>query len=294
MKCPLCLKNNSEPFEIYTQEAKVKGKCGAIKCGNCNLIYLEDYSKDRSYIYNDDYYVFAKSEEKSEPLIAESKKETFRHLLGLLLKYTDPKGKKLLDLGTAKGYLLDVAAEMGFDCYGLDICKYTSEKAAERFPAKIFTGTVEEAGYGDSQFDVITVTDLIEHIRDPVSFFGEVNRIIKPGGLLLFTVPNTDSFTRKILGKNWFNYKYEHVTYWNKRAVKFVAEKYNFEILQAGKNKKRFNLIYYHHYLKKFSIFGIEKLFLFSYRFIPSPLKKVYFNNPLLGELLVIAKSNKK
>ncbi|MDP2749604.1 MAG: class I SAM-dependent methyltransferase [Nanoarchaeota archaeon] len=291
MKCPLCFENNVHFFDIYTQEADKK-KCRALKCKKCGLVYLEDYKKDRSKIYGENYAAWSKSEEATEQLVAKAKKEAFSYQLGLLTKFFDPKNKNLLDIGTGKGYLLDVAAKKGFDCYGLDISKYAAKHAEKKFPGKIFIGSLSKAGY-KQKFDVITITAVIEHISDPLSFLSDINKALKPGGYLLVMTPNTNSLIKKVMGKNWFQYKYEHITYWNKKSLKFLLGKYDFKMLVCKNNIKRFNLTYYSLYFQRYSLFGMEKIFLFIYKLLPEFIKKSYFTNPLTSEILVVARKNK-
>lgn len=291
MLCPLCSTANQEALDIETQEAGTQRRCQAWRCRDCGLIFLDDYAADRSHIYGDDYTVWGRSSEGDEPVIAASKRSAFRHQLRALLPHIEPAGKRLLDVGTGRGYLLEVARESGFDCQGLDISAYAAGKAEVNFPGRIFRGRLEEAGYDDESFDVVTMTDLLEHVSDPRSLMAEVRRILKPGGLLFVITPNTDSLTRKLLGRRWFQYKYEHVIYWNRRSLHRLLGMFSLEPLLARNNLKRFSLAYYRHYFQKYSLFGpVSGVFLAVYPFLPPRLRNWFFGNPVTGELLLIAR----
>lgn len=290
MLCPLCGKDNEKAFEVITQEAGAEKHCRALEC-ECGLIYLDDYDKDRSAIYGDDYTVWGRSREADEPIIAESKRAAFADQLAALKPFIDPSGKKLLDIGTGKGYLLDVASKMGFDCRGLELSSYAAEKAAERHAGRIFTGTIEKAKYDGASFDVVTQTDLIEHIGDPKSLMAEISRVLKPGGLVFIITPNTDSWTRRFFGKRWFQYKYEHVIYWDPRSLRRLLDLFGFETLTLRNNRKRFRLSYYNDYFKKYAFLGpVGRLFPKLYRLLPKGMKEISFSNPMTGEMLVIAR----
>lgn len=227
-------------------------------------------------------------------MVLSSKKEAFRDQLFLLKRYIEPKGKTLLDIGTGKGYLLEIASEMGFEVYGIDVSEYCTKVSKSKFGERITMGRFEEVKYNDEMFDVITMTDFIEHISSPHYVLKEVYRILKKNGLILLTTPNSNSFTRKVLGKDWFQYKYEHVIYYNRKSLSYLLEKNNFSILEIRRNVKRFKIGYYYHYLKKYSIFGIEKVFTFIFPYLPLFVKKISFPNVITGEMIVIGKKHKK
>lgn len=48
---------------------------------------------------------------------------------------------------------------------------------------------LEELTFADSAFDLVITEDVFEHIRDDGRAFAEVYRVLKPGGVHLFTVP---------------------------------------------------------------------------------------------------------
>ena len=43
--------------------------------------------------------------------------------------------------------------------------------------------------YGDDSFDLVITSDIFEHVRKPFAGFSEVNRVLKPGGVHVFSVP---------------------------------------------------------------------------------------------------------
>lgn len=292
MNCPLCQTETSEALKISISDTEKK-EGRAFQCKNCGLIFLEDYNEDRTKIYGSEYSVWAQSNEGFGQSIGEAKRQTFRRQLGYLTVQMDPQGKKLLDIGTGKGYLLETAKEIGFDCWGVEISEYAAKVAEKKFPGKIFNGVLEKAGFANSSFDVVAMTDVFEHIADPLSFFAELRRIVKHDGIVLIATPNADSLSRKILGKNWFQYKYEHVLYWNKKSIEFLFDRFGFEMLRAKNNYKWLSLEYYNQYFRRYPLLTGGKIFLFAYRFTPHFLRKKHLVNFLTGEMLVVAKLKK-
>jgi SAM-dependent methyltransferase len=52
---------------------------------------------------------------------------------------------------------------------------------------------VQRLTYPDASFDAVTSTEVFEHVPDDRRAFDEVHRVLRPGGVLVFTVPLMDS-----------------------------------------------------------------------------------------------------
>ena len=108
----------------------------------------------------------------------------------------DP-GTRILDLGCGSGALLERLAGMGYrQLTGVDI----------RPPAVTAAIRVEQADLDqfrldapDGSFDLVLAVEVIEHIENPGLFLAELARLLRPGGLALFTTPNLHSAQAKLL-----------------------------------------------------------------------------------------------
>lgn len=56
-------------------------------------------------------------------------------------------------------------------------------------PISYVVGRIENAPLASEDFDVVLALDILEHLDDDVAGVGEMTRLLKPGGLLLLTVP---------------------------------------------------------------------------------------------------------
>ena len=115
-----------------------------------------------------------------------------RMLLKEISRY-QPRGR-FLDIGCGYGYLLKFAKEeYGYETYGIEPNEQLAETCREsRGLPNIFHGTLHEADYESGYFDVVTVTDVLEHLPDPSAALNEINRLLASGGMLLIKVPNAD------------------------------------------------------------------------------------------------------
>jgi SAM-dependent methyltransferase len=85
-----------------------------------------------------------------------------------------------------------------------DISEYavsvTQKNLADFGRAAVIVLNAEDLPYQDETADLIVCFDVIEHLANPEKFFEHAYRILKPGGLLLFTTPNPESFGAKVKG----------------------------------------------------------------------------------------------
>ncbi len=97
---------------------------------------------------------------------------------------------RLLDLGCGAGTLLQAAARAGWAAEGLDVSR-TAAQHVSSLGFKVFCGGILEASYPNARFDVVTASELVEHVPDPRELVTEVARILRPGGLFWLTTPHS-------------------------------------------------------------------------------------------------------
>jgi len=106
----------------------------------------------------------------------------------------------ILDCGTANGdFIGQIAKGVGMkNIYGLDLDSYVSD--SNRHFLKDFKVTDLNCGkipYGDSFFDIVTAWCVIPHLENPHNFIREAHRVLKEGGLFIFTLVNTESLLHR-------------------------------------------------------------------------------------------------
>lgn len=139
--------------------------------------------------------------------------------------------KKLLDLGSNKGYLTEFFKNKGYDAYGLEFNKELVEFSKKNGKAKYMQGSVENIPFKDNSFDVILCLASLEHFVDRSRAMKEINRVSKKDGKVIFTVPNTWSyfFIRSFITfilrgeKAWKNVHYQqNYFHWQHQIHQFL------------------------------------------------------------------------
>ncbi len=114
---------------------------------------------------------------------------------------------RLIDVGCGLGFFIDKATKYYF-CHGIDASEYAITAAKKRNNnASLSVGDANSLNFGSDFFDIITCFDVLEHLKSPEIALGEFNRTLKNGGILLVSVPNTESIGLKWKGKEWFGYR---------------------------------------------------------------------------------------
>lgn len=293
MPCPICNSSLLKPVRAISQETQEPRDLELYQCETCLVIFTIDYKKSRSSIYeSEEYAAWGKSTPEDLEEIGESKKDAFRAQLKPLLSQINPEGKKALDVGTGFGYLMQVAEEKGFAVWGLDPSPVQARSSSKKFPARVFQGDLSGAEYESDFFDVVFLTDVLEHLPDPEGTLKEIQRILKPGGWLFIISPDSDSLSRWLFGKKWFQYKYEHLFYFNRCSLDYLLAKTGFALFSFQPNRKKFTPAYYYHYFEKYSFSWFGRFFRRIYKFLPHSIKHFSFSNPMTGEFLALARKN--
>ena len=83
----------------------------------------------------------------------------------------------------------------------------------------------------DQNFDVITLFDVLEHLINPSEILDKIFNILKKGGLVSIYVPNYDSASRILMGKDaHFIWPTHHLNYFNILTISDFLERRGFQI----------------------------------------------------------------
>jgi len=109
------------------------------------------------------------------------------------LEKVAPGRGELLDVGCAMGVFLNLARRRGWRPTGVDPSRIAAQRAKEWFGLSVTVGELEKLQFPSTHFDVVTLWDVLEHLRDPVAYLQEIWRILKEEGLLLIQTINVDN-----------------------------------------------------------------------------------------------------
>ncbi len=187
----------------------------------------------------------------------------------ILSRYVDTKGKKILEIGSGYGVsLVSWTKKLNLNVTGIEPEGEGFSETVEISKNlcilngvskdKIVATAGEKLPFGNDSFDIVYSANVIEHTSDPKAILSEAIRVLKPGGVLHFEMPNYTSYFEghymimmpPVLFKSllpwWVKNIYhrdasfaeklhtEINPFWLRKTLKNIAKKYPLEIISLG------------------------------------------------------------
>ncbi len=206
-----------------------------VRCTQCGLVYQSPRSNNDHIndYYPPEYPPFSSQKHLTSWLLKKAINYGLEKRCNIVTHYK--KNGRLLDFGCATGDFLHVMAQKsGWDLYGIDINSYAVDIAKTKH-LRVFAGTLDEAKFPDKYFDVITLWEVLEHLRDPIGILKKINDILKPDGLVIIRVPNLQSIDEKMFGKYWAGYDApRHLYVFSPQTIRKILNLAGFEIIEMN------------------------------------------------------------
>ncbi len=227
--CPLC--GQQAHTRLYTE----RGVLGIVGCTACSLIYVSPRLRNPEEVYWGDA---AKYVDEARLIFAgraaHHRDPNYLDDLRVIERFK-PTGT-FLDIGTNMGFFMRQTRGRGWTVTGVEPSESLSELARTHFGLDVRTCFLEDAKFPDTHFDVVTMTDVFEHISEPRPMLREIRRILKADGIL--KVPNGPFNVFKLrvltaLGRlsmlDIFD-SYEHVVHYSSRTLRQMLEREGFRV----------------------------------------------------------------
>jgi SAM-dependent methyltransferase len=141
--------------------------------------------------------------------------------------------RRLLDIGSGPGYFLLHGQQRGWEVTGIEPSRRAAEHA-RTLGVEIIEEFLDEALAARlGQFDVVHMSEVLEHIPDPKALLRIAHRLLKPGGVLCAVVPNDYSPFQLALRKTndiepWWVAPPHHLNYFDFDSIDKLLRKTGF------------------------------------------------------------------
>ena len=189
-----------------------------LRCEECGLAFMRDQPAASNL--EPQYLEDASSTVSYYQATVRADSLTFRRRLSLMAKF-QPQGGCLLDVGCSIGTLMSVAREMNWQVEGLEPNPKAANLARQKgFPVYEGFLNVDFARKHMGTYQCVVMSDVIEHLPDPLVAVRMVRELLAPGGFLLLCTPNVESYWCKR-----FQLKpMEHISLFNSNNLRLMLE----------------------------------------------------------------------
>lgn len=283
--CPIC--PGAPARRTFTKDSYP-----VYRCMSCACEFLEPQPNDQalSEIYDAEYFL-GDHDEASDRRVAALKSATSALYLDRLSTALAGHGRCLVEVGCGSGDLLLQAQSRSFEVNGVEYSTTAAATANRRLGAELVrTGTIENAALPAGHFDAVVACDVIEHTRNPKSFLERAHALLRPGGVVFLVTPSLNSWSRKLLGRRWMEYKIEHLFYFGRRSLNRLLTDAGFESPVFANNRKVLSLDYVYRHFERFSVPGLTPIFRLIRRCAPESLAQRHWVLPASGILVTARK----
>ena len=203
-----------------------------LECLSCRLIFLQKKNEPNS---DQNIYANYYKEETGERFenIVEFVVKVFRFWRALKIFLLNPKGKKILDIGSGRGWMLYFLKK--YFKYNVAVGTQISENAyrfsRDKLGLEIYNKDLLDLELNSAKFDIITLWHVLEHVPAPEAYIQRISELLENDGLILIEVPNFNSWSRILSKKRWLAMDpAHHVTFFTPDSLGDLLEKYNFKI----------------------------------------------------------------
>lgn len=196
-----------------------------------------------------------------------------RQLFSLLSDYVDPKdfkNFKLLDVGCSAGDITAYFSKFAGKTVGVDVDKNAIRLAKERYANRknltFIVASASKLPFDNESFDIVLCNQVYSYVADPEKLMNEIYRVMKKGGICLFTGDNLlrpieplynlpfirllpKNLTKQILKLLGYKKIYigSYKTLWGIKKLlgRFELEDYTIKVLKNPKKYNFSNLIKY-------------------------------------------------
>jgi len=131
--------------------------------------------------------------------------------------------KTVLEVGCGLGYLTYALRKRGIDARGVDLSFVAVSEARERFGDFYEIATLADLRSRAERYDLVLMTELIEHVERPIELVREALGLIAPGGAVFITTPNRDFYPPAAIWQT--EPAPVHVWWFSERSVEKIAER---------------------------------------------------------------------
>jgi SAM-dependent methyltransferase len=191
--CPLCGHDRTDRIFKRTWRART---WWLARCASCGLHFTQPppSASDVRGFYEGDYHSELRDPGAAERLFGPK----YRRYVDFVRPHLAPRSTTL-DVGCATGLFPKMLREIGYQAEGIELNPLTAAWGRKTYRVPIREGTLDSLLAENGRFDLISMTDVLEHTVCPPHEVRTVHALLKPSGHFLVTFPDIGSLSSRYL-----------------------------------------------------------------------------------------------
>jgi len=228
--CPICGVNVGELLH-HIEFAKGKDEFvpsmySIVSCYGCGFVFNDTSWNQLDY---NKYYSATSKYTGLDTIgaggISESEIKRYNRQIDRFREYIPSFDSSIVDIGCAKGGLLRTLQKEGYaNLYGVD----ASEECLsflDAFGIKSIQASLDNLDVINMQFDLVILSQVLEHVYDLQSMLESVSGILKNGGMLYVEVPNAKTYGELLFGPFYY-FDFEHINHFSEEYLELLFSKH--------------------------------------------------------------------
>ena len=226
-KCNLCGSSNTEIFLSWKLNYKLL-ECKLCKSISPNIINHNETEFIDS-IYNNNNYTKKAFLDIFKNYNYRKKKFGLERYNYTIKRLNLSKNCNVLDLGCGFGYYLNYLKSKKISSKGIEPAKNIANFCKNELKINVVSSKLDEEI--DNSYDLITLFDVIEHLKNPVEYFKKINQKLKKNGYCVIYTPNIRSLSYALMGSDQNTMlPFEHICFFDENSINYLAKKTKFKV----------------------------------------------------------------
>ena len=248
MHCPC--PDNKDSFVLYQSNHKknknyVKDvKCMSeihykptlYKCEKCNLIFSE-------YINSNLEDAYSNVEDERYIQQIPYKKKNFELLFSKISSFLN-NNHKVLEIGSYYGILGSIIKPHVKNYTGVELSRHASEYSKKNYNLNVINESLDKFLRKNILFDVIIMSDVIEHLDNPFNVLSLIEKNLEPNGIFIFTTMNMDALLPKIMRSKYHWIMPQHKFYFSNSTLRYFLKRNNMDIFKIKNDVRLISVEY--------------------------------------------------
>lgn len=210
-----------------------------VDCTSCGFAHVVPLPSEEalSEFYTKEFYQHEKADYlKSAYKDIDWRKLEFLDIFKNLRDEFNLNSGRALDIGSGPGIFLHAAKDVGWQAKGVEPSPLAAQACTDQ-DLDVTEGMFDaELAAKLSEFDLVHMRQVLEHLRDPQELLSLVGPILKPGGFLVLSVPNDfNAFQKTVADQTghapWWVVPTHHLNYFSFESLTALLDRFGFDVV---------------------------------------------------------------